>query len=110
MDELPADAAVVALAGAVTGDAVPYLVELAELLDVDVDELAGPIALVTPWRLGRLERAQPVEAEPLEDTADGGRRDTDLGGDGLAGQALTAKGFDAIDDSLRRRAVQSMRS
>jgi hypothetical protein len=84
MDELPADAAGVALAGAVAGDAVPYLVELAELFDVDVDELARPIALVTARRLGRLECAQPVEADALEDTADGGR------GDGADGPSLPA--------------------
>ncbi len=32
MDVLPADAAAVALAGPVAGDAVAYLIELAELL------------------------------------------------------------------------------
>ena len=109
VDELPADAAVVALACAVAGDAVPYPVELAELFDVDVDELARPIALVTAWRLSRLQGAHPVEAEPLEDAADGGRRDAGFGGDGLAGQALTTKGFDAIDDGLHRRSVQAVR-
>jgi len=31
MEELPADAAAVALAGAVAGDAVAYVIELAEL-------------------------------------------------------------------------------
>ncbi len=39
--ELPADAASVAVAGAVAGDAMARAVEAAELLDVDVDELAG---------------------------------------------------------------------
>jgi hypothetical protein len=109
VDELPVDATVLALACAVAGDAVPYLVELAELFDVDVDEFARPIALVTPRRLSRLQGAQAVEAEPLEDAADGGRRDAGFGGDGLAGQALTTKGFDAINDGLRRRSVQSVR-
>ena len=35
-----------------------------------VDQLARPIALVTARRLSRLQRAQPVEAEPLEDATD----------------------------------------
>ena len=41
MDELPADAAAVALAGAVAGDAMADPVETAELFDIDVDHLAG---------------------------------------------------------------------
>ena len=38
VDELPADAAGVALADPIAGDAVTNALELAELLDVDVDE------------------------------------------------------------------------
>ena len=106
VDELPADAAAVALAGAVAGDAVADLIELAELFDVDVDQLARPLALVSAGRLGRLEGAQLVEAQALEDAADGGRRDADFGGDRLAGQALAAQRFDALDHGLRRRLAQ----
>src|SRR5260370_15786722 len=46
MDVLPADAAAVALALAVAGDAMAYLIELAELFDVDMDHLAGLLALI----------------------------------------------------------------
>src|SRR5215204_3956856 len=50
MDELPARAlafrARLALPPAVPGDAVADLVEATELLDVDVDELAGMLAFV----------------------------------------------------------------
>jgi hypothetical protein len=46
VDELPTDAADVAFAGPVAGDAVADPVELTELFDVDVDELSGLIALV----------------------------------------------------------------
>ena len=55
VDELPADAADAGLAGAVAGDAVADALEAAELLDVDVDQLAGMLALVAAHRLGRLE-------------------------------------------------------
>src|SRR5215207_5495159 len=52
MDELPAGAFTsgpcVALPPAVAGDAVADLVEAAELLDVDVDELARVLAFVAP--------------------------------------------------------------
>jgi hypothetical protein len=67
VDELPADAAIVALAGAVTGDAMAYAVELAKLLDIDVDEFAGPPALIAARRLGRLEGTLAIEAEAFED-------------------------------------------
>jgi hypothetical protein len=55
MDELPTDAAVVALAGPVTGDAMTDLLELAELFDVDVDQLTRPVALVPSWRFDRFQ-------------------------------------------------------
>jgi hypothetical protein len=58
--ELPANAAAVALAAAVGGDAIPYPVELAGPLDVDVGELDGSLTLVAPRRLGRHQRAQPL--------------------------------------------------
>ena len=109
VDELPADAAGLALACAVAGDAMADALEAAELLDVDVDQLAGMLALVAADRLGRLQRRDAVEAEALEDAADGGRRDADLGGDLLAGPALAAQGFDLLDDRRRRRPVQAMR-
>ena len=85
MDELPADAAAVALAGAVAGDAMADPLELAELFDVDVDHLAGVLALVAAEWLGRFQGAQLVEAQALEHAADGGRRDADLAAISLPG-------------------------
>ena len=78
MHVLPADAAAVALAPAIAGDAVTDLVELTELFDVDVDELARLLALIAPDRLGRLQRTELVETAPPQDAADGGGRDRDL--------------------------------
>ena len=57
VDELPAGAARAALP-AIAGDAVADALEAAELLDVDVDQLAGLLALVAAHRLGRLERRE----------------------------------------------------
>ena len=48
----------------------------AELLDVDVDELAWVRALVAANRLGRLRRLQGVEPK-TQNTADRGRRNPD---------------------------------
>jgi len=109
MEELPSDAAAVALALAVAGDAMADLVEFAELFDVDVDHLAGPLALVAAGRFGRLQGAQLVETQALEGAADRGGRDADHGGDLLAGQALAAQAFDALDHLRRRRLTQPMR-
>jgi hypothetical protein len=68
MDELPANAAAVALASSVASEAMADLIELSEFLDVDVDHLARPFALVAAHRLGRLQRAQLVDAQPLQDS------------------------------------------
>src|SRR5260370_641287 len=65
MEELPSDAAAVALALAVAGDAMADLVELAELFDVDVDHLAGPLALVAAGRVGPPPGAQLVLCHAL---------------------------------------------
>src|SRR5258707_2861730 len=108
MEELPSDAAAVALALAVAGDAMADLVEFAELFDVDVDHLAGLLALVAARRLGRFQGAQLVEAQALEHAADGGGRDADGDGDLLAGHALAAQAFDALDHLRRRRLAQPM--
>ena len=102
VDEFPTDATIIALAGTVAGDAVAYAVELAELFDVDVDVLYGTLALVSARRRGRLESAQAIRAQALEDTADSGRRHAGFGGDRLAGQALTAQHLDAVDRGLWR--------
>ena len=104
----PADAAAVALAGAVAGDAVAYLIELAELFDVDVDHLAGLFPLVAAGRFGRLERAQLVQPQAPEDAAHGGRRDADGGGDLAARHALAAQAFDTLDGHLWCRLTQPL--
>jgi hypothetical protein len=52
----------------------------AELLDVDVDQLARPLALVAVGRLRRIESAAPAEADPRQPPRDGRERHAeDLG-------------------------------
>jgi hypothetical protein len=94
MHIFPADPSGLALADPVAGDPVADAIELAELLDVDVDDLAGSCAFVAADRLGRLESGKPTEAQPLQDAADGGRRNSDFRGDLLAGVALPAQSLD----------------
>ena len=77
--------------------------ETAELLDVDMDHLAGMLALVAPDRFGRLDIPEPRQPGTLENPADGGGRDADLMGDVLAGQRCRRKATmrSAIDLSVR---------
>ena len=91
MHIFPANPAGVALADPVAGDPVTDPIELAELLDVDMDDLAGRGAFIAADRLGRLEPLQPIEAQAFEDATDGGDRDADFRGDLLAGVALPAQ-------------------
>ena len=52
--------------------------------------------------IGRLQGGEAIEAEALEDAADGRRRDAEFGGDLLAGEALTAQGRDTESQVLAR--------
>ena len=56
----------------------PTALEAAELLDVDMDHLAGMLALVASDRFGRLDVSEPRQSGTLENPADGGGRDADL--------------------------------
>src|SRR5882757_3178288 len=95
VDELPADAATVALAGPIAGDAVTDLVETTELFDIDVDHLAGSGPLITAHRLGRRQVAYPVQSQPPQDAADSGRRHADLGGNLHARVTLPAQSLNS---------------
>ena len=66
VDILPTHPAAVALSSTVACDAVADPIELAQFFDVDVDELARLVALIALRRLGRFERAEPIETQPEE--------------------------------------------
>src|SRR5271154_3126492 len=104
MHIFPADSAGLAPAGPIAGDPMADPTELAQLFDVDVEDLArgGPF-VATDW-LGRLERRQAIEAQPFEDAADGGGRNADLGGNLLAGVALPSQSLARRADGRRRLA------
>jgi hypothetical protein len=46
--------------------------------DVDVDELTRVFALIAPDRFSRLQGTQLIQADPTQNTADGGWRDAGL--------------------------------
>src|SRR6266849_4913551 len=110
VDELPTDATTVALAGPVSGDPMADLVEAAELLDIDVDHVAGVLSLVTTHRLSRLQVAHPVQPQASQDATDSRRRYRQVRGDLFPGETLPAEGFDLFDDRRRRRSVEAFRS
>ena len=66
-------------------------VDPAELLDVDVDQLARPLALVADDLGLGLERRQPAEPVPAQDQAHGGDRSAQPPRDRRPGQALAAQ-------------------
>src|SRR4029077_4944744 len=88
VNELPAVAPAVALSSAIPGDAVPDPVEASKLFDVDVDHLARVIAFIPPHRLCRLQRREPVEAQPSQDAAHCSGGNTQFTRDLLTGTAL----------------------
>src|SRR5271156_4097694 len=114
MDELPAEPFApcppVALPSAVAGDAMTDSIDSTELFDVEVDHLARMFTLIPAHRLRRLQGRELVEPEPPQDAADSGGRHPDLRCDLLAGAALTPKRRDLIDNGLRGRPMQAMRS
>ena len=98
---------VIALAGAIAGDAMADAVDAAKLLDVDMDELAGLFPLVADdGGLGveRLEAAKPKTAQHLADRRD---RPAKPACDRRSGQALAPQRVDlglgtAIETARRR--------
>jgi len=79
---------------AITGDAVAGPDKSPEFLDIDMDELAGLLALVSAHRLGRLQIAYPAQSQTAKDAADGGRRHIELCCNLLARVALPAQRLD----------------
>ena len=72
----------------IAGDPVAGTLEATELLDVDMDQFAGPLAFMTANRGLGLERAQSVESQAFENATDRGRGKPQLGGNLFAGAAL----------------------
>jgi hypothetical protein len=62
MHIFPADPKGIALAGPVARDPMADPTELAQLLDVDVDDLASGCPFIATDRFGRLERRQAIKA------------------------------------------------
>jgi hypothetical protein len=91
MDEVPSQAASAAVLVAM--NAVPYLAEAAEFLDVEMQEIAGSGMFVALNGSRRLQIAEAIEFESPQDTADGSRAEPGVSGDTATGPALAAQVF-----------------
>jgi len=109
MEILPADAATVALAGPVRRNPMPSALEAAELLDVDMDQLTRLRAFIAAHGFGRIQGRDAIEPQAAQDTADGRRRNAEIAGDLLAGEALPAQRLDRRHRRGRGGAIQAMR-
>src|SRR5262245_48557358 len=102
MDELPADAEMtVHHTRSPSGDAMPYRADPTEFLDIEMDQFARLLALITTDRFGRLQGAELVEPAPFENAADSRRRNADFSRDLSARVALAAQDLDGIACGLR---------
>ncbi len=111
VDVLPAGLVGAPVALAAAGDSMTGTFEPAELLDVDVDQLAG-VAAAVPVRWFRwLEPRQPVQPEAAQHRAHRRRRHVQLGRDPRARPPQPTQLFDhrdrrirgAVRDAMRRR-------
>ncbi|WP_240476674.1 hypothetical protein [Geminicoccus roseus] len=59
-----------------------------QILDVELQEFTGPIALMSPYRPPRLQGFEPPEPHPRQPSGDRGAGETEPDGDVLAGQAV----------------------
>jgi hypothetical protein len=67
---------------------------LAELLGVEVDQLARPLALIAHDRCGRIEAFEATETEATQDAADARERQAEAAGDLQLAQSLPAQALD----------------
>jgi len=86
---------------AIAGDAVTGPLDPSQFLDVEVDELAWVLALITADRRRRLEQSEPVELMATEEARDGGFGEAALARNLEAGQTQPAQRQN--DRDLRRR-------
>jgi len=84
--------------------------EAAELLGVEVEQVAGRGVLVANDGRWRIERAQPGQFGALEQAAYGGDAERELCGDVLHQQTLAAQRDHLLGHRRRRRTTQPVRA
>lgn len=91
MDEFPPNAATVALSRAIAGDPVADAVGAAKFIDVDMDHLAGMLALVAYDFCWRFEIPHPAQARAPQNPTDSRRSDARRLGNMAPGEALASQ-------------------
>jgi hypothetical protein len=76
--------------------------DLAQLLDVDVDQLARALSLIAIRRLDRLQSREPAEADPPQPTRDGRERQTEALCDLSRGHPQASQRLDRLDAVCRQ--------
>src|SRR5260370_4340496 len=118
MQRFPADAVMaIDRAARSAGDAMPDPRDTPKLLGVEMDQLAGPLALIAHRHRLRVERGQLAQAEPAQDRADRRNRHGQLPRNRWAAHPLPTQalnlvdpfGADAVLAALRCRAAISQR-
>ena len=94
VQNLPADTAAAVHADMMAGDPMADAVDVAELLGVDVDQLAGVLAFVAHRGRPLVEGGETAEAEPAQYRADGGARRAEPAGDGRSAEPLPPERLD----------------
>lgn len=94
---------------AIAGDAMADAIEAAEFLDVEMDHVAGMVALIAADRLRRIEIAQARQARAPQDAADGGGRELQHLCDLAAGSTFPAQRDGGLDRRWRREPTQAVR-
>src|SRR3954452_12178982 len=70
--------------------------EASQLLNIEVQQIAGSSMLITDQRYGRLQITHAVQTETAENTAHGSAAQTGGLGNVIAGEALSPQLFDAL--------------
>ena len=108
VNELPAGAATAL--GLVGGNAMTGAEEAAELLDVEMQQIAGAGMFVAAHGPSRFEIADTTEAFAVQNAADGSGREADSLGDVSVGPTLAAQRNDALDQGPRGPSRAAVRS
>lgn len=108
MDELPSGTAAFVGAGAIARDPVSGQRRSAQFIDIDVDEVARTLTLLSLNGLGWLKHLHLVQAQAPEDTADRRPRDADQTRHGFSRPAFQAQRPDPVNDRGRGWPVKAL--
>jgi hypothetical protein len=100
----------VCLPGAIAVAAMSGLGEARQALDIEVDQVAGPLVFLAQPRRRRVERTQPVHAVAAQDAAYRGPAETKRPGDPPAVVAKPAKSQNLFQSRRRSGAWRSVRA